>query len=310
MQVNRLFRWTGLACSAWCLVAGANAQSAAGANDAAQLRTAPMLSRVPPAKPAAPRPAAAPTAAPATAAAPVMRPAPTALPAAAHANAAVNPNAIRVLLTPELETILASQMLGRISSLRVGLGSQVKKGQTLLSFDCSEAQARLRMAQAEYANAKETLDTKEKLRVLEAAGETEVILAKTMADKANAAISLTRVQIGQCSVVAPFSGHVVKLHVKPAQGVNVGVPLLEMVSSGPLKLRLNVPSRWLESVKTGTGFQVSIDETGQNYPAKVTAVNARVDAVAQTVELEASIDGQHPELLAGMSGVARFPGLQ
>ena len=234
--------------------------------------------------------------------------APTAARAAAPAHA--DPHAIRVLLTPELETVLASQMLGRIASLNAGLGAHVKKGQTLLSFDCSEANARLRMAQAEYANAKETQDVKERLRKLDAAGDTEVLLAKTQADKAKAAISLTRVQMDQCVVRAPFSGHVVKLHVKPAQGVNVGVPLLEMVSDGPLKLRLNVPSRWLQSLKVGAAFDVAIDETRKTYPAKVSAINARVDAVAQTVELEARIDGKHPDLLAGMSGVARFPGLQ
>ena len=223
---------------------------------------------------------------------------------------AADPHAIRVLLSPELETVLASQMLGRISHMNAGLGAAVKKGQTLLSFDCSEASARMRMAQAEYANAKETQDVKERLRKLDAAGDTEVMLARTQADKAKAAISLTQVQMGQCVVKAPFSGHVVKLHVKPAQGVNVGVPLLEMVSDGPLKLRLNVPSRWLQSLKVGASFEVAIDETRKTYPAKVSAINARVDAVAQTVELEARIEGKHPELLAGMSGIARFPGLQ
>ena len=171
-------------------------------------------------------------------------PTPAAAPAArVAAPAQADPHATRVLLTPELETVLASQMLGRISNLNVGLGAHVKKGQTVLSFDCSEANARLRMAQAEYANAKETQDVKERLRKLDAAGDTEVMLARTQADKAKAAISLTQVQMSQCVVKAPFSGHVVKLHVKPAQGVNVGVPLMEMVSDDPLKLRLNVPSR-------------------------------------------------------------------
>lgn len=228
----------------------------------------------------------------------------------AAAPMAADPHAIRVLLTPELETMLASQMLGRVANVNVGLGTRVAKGRVLLSFDCSEADARLRIAQAEYANAKESFDVKERLRKLDAAGDTEVMLAKTLADKAKAAIGLTQVQMGQCVVKAPFSGHVVKLHVKPAQGVNVGVPLLEMVSDGPLKLRLNVPSRWLYALKMGTAFEVIIDETRKTYPAKVTAINARVDAVAQTVELEARIGGQHPELLAGMSGVARFPALQ
>lgn len=237
-----------------------------------------------------------------TAAAPAPRPA-VAAPVA-------DPHAIRVLLTPELETVLAAQMLGRIASVQAGLGAHVAKGRTLISFDCSEPDARLRMAQAEYANAKESLDVKQRLRKLDAAGDTEVVLAQTMADKAKAAIALTQVQMGQCRVLAPFSGHVVKLHVKPAQGVNVGMPLLEMVSDGPLKLRLNVPSRWLHALKKDTAFEVQIDETRKSYAAKVTAINARVDAVAQTVELEARIDGQPPELLAGMSGVARFAGMQ
>jgi len=221
-----------------------------------------------------------------------------------------DPRAIRVLLSPEVETVLASQMLGRIASINVGLGSKVAKGSTLLSFDCDEANAHLRMAQAEYENARETLKVKKSLRDLNAVGDTEVTLARTLSDKAKAAITLTQVQIEQCTVKAPFSGHVVKLHVKPAQSVNIGAPLIEMVSDGALKLRLNVPSRWLQELRQGTTFDVAIDETLKTYPAKVTAINARVDAIAQTVELEASIDGSHPELLAGMSGVARFPGLQ
>ena len=222
---------------------------------------------------------------------------------------AADPLAIRVLLTPEVETVLVSQMLGRIESIHTSLGAHVNKNQVLMRFDCSEARARLLMAKAEYENARESFTVKQRLRKLEAAGDSEVLLAKTQADRAKAAVALTQVQIDQCVVKAPFSGHVVKLHVKPAQGMNVGLPLLEMVSDGPLKLRLHVPSRWLSTLRTQTAFEVSIDETRKTYPAKVTAINARVDAVAQTVELEAHIDGQPPELLAGMSGVARFPGL-
>lgn len=102
---------------------------------------------------------------------------PQAAPAAALATAPLaDPHAIRVLLSPELETVLAAQMLGRVSSIPTQLGAHVVKGKTLLTMDCSEANARLRMAQAEYAAAKESLDVKERLRKLEAAGDTEVAL--------------------------------------------------------------------------------------------------------------------------------------
>lgn len=241
------------------------------------------------------------------------RPAPTAAAAPASAPAAPvaapvadDPNAIRVLLSPDVETTLVAQMVGRISQLQTQLGARVSKGRAVVGFDCSEAQARLKMAQAENASAQETLSVKQNLRQLNAAGDTEVTLASAEVDKTNAAIAVSRTQLANCTVVAPFTGRIVKVHVKPFQGVNVGTPLVEMVSDGPLKIRLNVPSRWLRQLKEGTPFHVSINETGREYPAKVTAINARVDSVAQTIELEARMDKAYPELLAGMSGVARF----
>lgn len=225
---------------------------------------------------------------------------------APRAGGPVDPNAIRVLLSAELETTLASQMVGRISALNVSLGAAVNKGRVLVSFDCSEPLAKMQMAEAEYAMARETLETKVSLRKLEAAGDMEVAMARAGADRAQAAIAVSRVQISQCNVIAPFAGRIVKLHVKPYQGVTPGSPLLEMVSDGQLKLRLNVPSKLIRSLRIGTPFEVDIEETGKTYAAKVTAINARVDAMAQTLELEARIEGRPAGLLPGMTGIARL----
>ena len=85
-----------------------------------------------------------------------------------------------------------------------------------------------------------------------------------------------------------------------------GQPLVDLVKSGPLKLRLNVPSRVLASVKVGRLFDVSIDETGKTYQARVAAINSRVDPVSQTIELEADMTKMYSDLLPGMSGTANL----
>lgn len=236
---------------------------------------------------------------------PALSAAPAPLPAVA-VQVEDDPNAIRVLLSPELETTLAAQMVGRIAELQAGLGQHVAAGQTLVRFDCDEANARLKMAQAESAGARETLGVKQRLRTLEAAGDTEVALARADVQKSSAAIEMAKAQLAYCDIKAPFEGRVVKIHAKPHQIVNAGMPLLELVSEGPLKLRLNVPSRMLRSVQVDSPIEVDILETGSTYAAKVTAINARVDAVAQTIELEARLQEDPPELLPGMSGIARF----
>ncbi len=212
----------------------------------------------------------------------------------------------RVLLMPEHETTLVAQTVGRIERLGGGLGEAFRAGATLVAFDCAEQQARLKIGRAELDSAGRNLEAKQRLAALQAAGEIEVQIAKAAVDRASAQVELANVQIAQCRIRAPFRGRIAKLHVREHQGVNIGQPLMDIVADGQLKLRLNVPSRWLAWLATGHRFEVAIDETRKQYPATVSALNARVDAVSQSIEIEAKIVGKHPELLPGMSGTARF----
>ena len=85
--------------------------------------------------------------------------------------------------------------------------------------------------------------------------------------------------------------------------------MVDIVKNGPLRLKLNLPSKMISKVKAGTLFNVVIDETGKTYPAKVLAVNSRVDSVSQTIEIESTIAKAYEDLLPGMSGVALLQSL-
>jgi len=214
---------------------------------------------------------------------------------------------IRVLLVADLETTLSSQMSGTLGEFNAALGQAVAKDAVLARFNCAEAQARSRVAAAELTMARQNLEAKRNLRKLDAVGDLEVAMANTELQKADGARALAQAQSGYCLVQAPFAGRVAKVHAKPFQTVAAGTPLFDLVSDGALKVRLNVPSSLLPKLKAQQALEVAILETGKAYPAHVSAINARVDAVAQTVELEARLDAAHPELIAGMSGTARFP---
>lgn len=213
---------------------------------------------------------------------------------------------IRVLLAADLETTLSSQMNGTLSELTARFGEHVNKGAGLALFNCNEAKARGKVALAELSMAQQNLQAKKQLRKLDAVGDIEVAAANTEVQKAEGARAMGDAQMSYCRVVAPFSGHVAKVYVKPYQTVSAGTPLFDLVSDGALKVRMNVPSSQLKSLSPGQPLEVNVHETGKTYPAKVSVINARVDAVAQTVELEARFDQPYPELIAGMSGTARF----
>ena len=221
---------------------------------------------------------------------------------AATADSAV----VRVLLAPAQETTLSSQLAGRVQAVSVNLGDRFNKGAVLVRFDCDEQTARLKMSQADLAAARESHEAKLRLQGLQQAGEVEVSLAASQADKSAAQVELVQAQVAQCIVEAPFSGRVVKVAARAFQGAAQGQALLDIVSDGPLKLRLNAPGAWVGWLRRGTRFEVQIEETGRRYMARVTAINGRIDPVSQTIEIEGTVDTRAPELLPGMSGTARF----
>jgi membrane fusion protein, multidrug efflux system len=217
-----------------------------------------------------------------------------------------DPNAIRILLTANLETTLSSQMSGTLGELQARLGQPVKKGALLARFDCREGEAQSRVARAELQMARQDLAAKRNLRKLDAVGDLEVAIAATGVQKAEGADALARARSSYCDVRAPFAGRIAQVQAKPYQTMTAGTPLFDLVSDGPLKVRLNVPSRLLPELQEGQALEINVLETGKPYQAKISQINARVDAVAQTVELEARLDAPYPELVAGMSGVARL----
>ena len=232
------------------------------------------------------------------------------LPEAAKKAAAVSTgpvtDAVRVLLVPDGETTLSSPVTAKIKTLSASMGAPVAAGQTLISFDCDEPAARLTMANAELAGAIEAHEAKIRMQGLEQASDVEVALAASVAAKARGQVALQKAQVAQCTVVAPWAGRVSKVHVRNYMSVIPGQAMLDLVKSGPLRVKLNVPSRLISKIRSGTILEVSIDETGLTYQARVQAFNSRVDPVSQTIEIEATISKHHVELLPGMSGVANF----
>ncbi len=213
---------------------------------------------------------------------------------------------IRVLLLPERETTISSTIGARLVSFNGTVGQRFRAGDLLVAFDCEEALARVDMSQAELSGAIDQHEAKVKMQGLDQASDVEVALAASASNKAKAQLSLNRAQVSQCKIYAPWAGRVAKANVKNHMTVTPGQPLMELVKDGPLKLKLNLPSKLLAQVKMGSKFNILIDETGLRYPASVSAVNSRVDPVSQTVEVEAKLLKSYSELLAGMSGVADF----
>jgi membrane fusion protein (multidrug efflux system) len=213
---------------------------------------------------------------------------------------------IRALLAPHAETVLASPMSGRITAMRANNGQSFKQRRPLIKFDCAIQQAELRKAEADLQGAEAKLAANERMHQHRAVGRLEVETAQAEVQRAKAEISLRQAFTRKCVLYAPFNGRVVKRLVQPYQFVAEGTPLMEVLDDSRLKMELFVPSDWVRWLKKGVKFQVYIDETAKSYQAVVNQLGARVVSVSQTLPITAEIEGNPADLLAGMSGNARF----
>lgn len=203
---------------------------------------------------------------------------------------------------PRRYTTVAAEIGAKINTLPFAEGAAFKAGDLLVSFDCNLQRAQLDKAKAELVSAEVTLKSNQRLADLNAVGMLELDLSRAAMNKAQAELQATQAVVSKCEMTAPFAGRIAEQKAREQQFVQPGQPLLDILDDSILELEFLVPSSWLSWLRVGGPLRVQIDETRKSYPARFTRLAARVDPVSQSIKVVAAIDGQHPELIAGMSG--------
>ncbi len=213
---------------------------------------------------------------------------------------------IRFVIKPPQEAQLASQMSGRLVRFLFQNGAAFRKGDRLVEFDCNERQAQLEKARAAQGKAEQIEQSQRQLRALKAISDLDYEIARASLKEAAADVTMAQAQVSQCFVSAPYAGRVVRRMANQHEHLTPGMPLMQIVESGSLRIELLVPSVWLRWMKQGTEFSVHVDELDARFKARIVGLGARVDAASQTIDVRAEIVGSPPGLLPGMSGTADF----
>jgi len=200
---------------------------------------------------------------------------------------------------------IAAGMTGKLIKANYKPGQYFKAGALLARFDCARQKAELQALE----QAQNTLSAKHEnvseLFALGAAGELDVRIAQSEMQQAKAERDALKVRLKDCSVYAPYAGHVTERHVSAFETPQIGQPLYSIQRANTLELSIIAPSKWLRWMKVGQELNFTVDETGEIFNAKIIRTGASVDPVSQTVELTAKPTGK-TKSLAGMSGVADF----
>ena len=205
-------------------------------------------------------------------------------------------------LTADQQASLGFKVPGKIGTLKVKLGDQVRAGALLATLDATEAgaqaaamAAQVRAAEAQLALAQDAERRTQAMVQSGAFAEANGVqttqqraLALAQLDAAKAQQSLSRVSLGNHSLVAPFAGTVTKAPDGIGEVVGPGAPLFEIVNTKKLKLATSVSEHDANLLALGAPVELEL-EAGKAV-GRISAVLGTVDQKTRRVPVEAAFD--------------------
>ncbi len=96
-------------------------------------------------------------------------------------------------------------------------------------------------------------------------------------------------QLADASIRAPFDGAIQARPAHPGEYVAPGAPILELVKTDPLRLRLQVPERESALVRTGQVVQLFIDADTNAYGGQIARLSPALDEQSRMLLVEADV---------------------
>ena len=205
------------------------------------------------------------------------------------------------ILVPLKEAELSFANVGRVKTVDVKVGDQVKAGQVLVELDTTLLEAKVKEAEANLQLARVQVN------YLKRVGTDEVHLesAQAEADRAQALLDSANATLAaQSTLVAPFDGLVVSVDISPAETVVPGRVIITIGDFSKLQVETkDLSERDVPRVQTGQTASVFIEALNQEFPGKVIDISRISSTVGGDVVFKVTIDlDQQPEgLLWGMS---------
>jgi len=119
--------------------------------------------------------------------------------------------------------------------------------------------------------------------------------------------ALVEKRIADCTVRAPFDAIVEERLASLGQFVKDNVPLVRLVKSWPLRVRLNIPEVAAGAVRIGDRIRFTTEALpGEEFSAVLTQMNPALDARSRSLSVEARIGESGTRLRPGMFVKARL----
>ncbi len=182
---------------------------------------------------------------------------------------------------------LATRVSGTIRNVAVDVGTEVTEGQTLVSLESRDVDARIASARAAAELARAWHQRIAALAADGAATAQELDDAEARLDMAEAGLRDAMAQRDYVVLRAPFAGVITARMADPGDLALPGQPVLQLIATDALKIEADLPGELSGRIAAGDLIGVFEPESGSRHAARVTQVVPAVDLSSRRFRIEA-----------------------
>lgn len=224
-----------------------------------------------------------------------------------------------IAATGELISPVRSELVvrtpGRVAVIHVEEGANVRLGQPLLELETQylkpeleRGQAELERVQAAAAEARSDFERKQQLLAKGAIPQSlydrskgSFAQAEAAVASAEAAVALAQQKLADAVLTSPIHGVVAERRADVGERLGDNTVAFVLVQVSPLKVRFELPERYLPQVARGQSMSAEVDSyPGESFSGKVTMVGRVIDVASRTFPVEAELPNRDGRLAPGM----------
>src|SRR5262245_55613732 len=211
---------------------------------------------------------------------------------------------------------------GRLQSVDVQLGDQVRRGALIAKVEDREIQEQVRQAEAAYRVGEATIRQREADLKL---AETNLQRNKSLLDRqllpkqsyddtdaryqaavaqldlAKARLEELKINLANTTITSPVDGFVAKRFLDPGASVSPNVPVASLVDIRTVRMVANLVEKDMKRVSVGTHADIDVDAfPGETFNGRVSRVAPVFDPSTRTAEMEIEVPNPGFRLKPGM----------
>jgi RND family efflux transporter MFP subunit len=194
-------------------------------------------------------------------------------------------------ITTKENIIVSAQVAGTLNKIHVKKGDWVQEGDLLAEIDAGGMDNQLEQLRASAALAKTTFERQSRLWEQNIGSEIQYLQAKTQYEAQKNAFEQMEKMLAKTTITAPFSGIIDQVLADPGSLVAPGMTgqLFRLINLSNMYVVVDVPERYIGSIKKGNSAMVHIEVLGKKVPTSVRETGNYIAPSNRSFEVELAV---------------------